>query len=203
MAVQYQYEPLKHGEIRVLTIVAGRFGDPILSRLEHFDLYEAMDRCEERFPLASEWDSFWSLFDSQAHGYEAISYVWGSKELSHQLYCPDASHLHITESLHTAFQYLRCKDRDRRVWADAVCINQSDLAERAAQVAMMAYIFQCARRTLVWLGEAQPRDTLAFALLHAADAVDWEHQLRDDDANSTNITASKEDPLLEFLAQEP
>lgn len=39
------------------------------------------------------------------------------------------------------------------IWIDQLCINQSDIQERADQVAIMDQIFSKAERTLVWLGE--------------------------------------------------
>lgn len=38
------------------------------------------------------------------------------------------------------------------MWVDAVCINQSDVAERASQVAMMGSIYSTAKHVDIWLG---------------------------------------------------
>ena len=38
------------------------------------------------------------------------------------------------------------------LWIDAICINQEDLAERAAQVKLMDRVYAQAEATLVWLG---------------------------------------------------
>jgi hypothetical protein len=38
------------------------------------------------------------------------------------------------------------------LWADALCINQSDLEERASQVQLMAQIYTGASKVLIWLG---------------------------------------------------
>jgi Heterokaryon incompatibility protein (HET) len=40
----------------------------------------------------------------------------------------------------------------RVLWADAICINQDNLAERAEQVTFMRYISE-GPRVLIWLGE--------------------------------------------------
>lgn len=40
-----------------------------------------------------------------------------------------------------------------RIWIDAICINQSDDAEKSVQVAMMADIYAGAKNVIVWLGE--------------------------------------------------
>jgi hypothetical protein len=38
------------------------------------------------------------------------------------------------------------------LWADALCINQADLDERAEQIKLMADIYSTGDRTLIWLG---------------------------------------------------
>ncbi|KAJ4362571.1 hypothetical protein N0V83_010665 [Neocucurbitaria cava] len=50
------------------------------------------------------------------------------------------------------------------LWVDAVCINQNDGLEKAAQVMMMQDIYQKAERVVVWLGEedAQSNKGLDF-----------------------------------------
>lgn len=45
------------------------------------------------------------------------------------------------------------REGSRLLWADAVCINQADDAERGSQVGMMGRIYGQAARTLVWLGD--------------------------------------------------
>lgn len=38
-------------------------------------------------------------------------------------------------------------------WADAICINQGDVGERSAQVAMMGKIFRSSAYVLAWFGQ--------------------------------------------------
>lgn len=40
------------------------------------------------------------------------------------------------------------------IWIDSICINQNDILERNAQVALMASIYQSARSVIIWLGPA-------------------------------------------------
>ena len=42
--------------------------------------------------------------------------------------------------------------RDFRLWADALCINQADIAERGRQVLLMADIYSSAELVFAWLG---------------------------------------------------
>jgi hypothetical protein len=91
------------------------------------------------------------------YDFQAISYVWGHKYPPKTLFCNDKHRLtpiplEITASLHSAPVRFRHPDRDRWLWADAVCINQDDPAEKSKQVLLMAQIYTNASRTLIWLG---------------------------------------------------
>jgi hypothetical protein len=48
---------------------------------------------------------------------------------------------------------LRNKSGKRRMWIDALCINQADLHERSQQVSFMKEIHDRAGDVIVWLGE--------------------------------------------------
>lgn len=89
--------------------------------------------------------------------YEAVSYCWGPPVEGWQLYDESLRlrgvEMTIKGNLADALRRFRYQDRERRLWVDALCINQEDHAERADQVAMMAQIYAKAARTLVWLGE--------------------------------------------------
>ncbi|KAK5652292.1 hypothetical protein OQA88_10640 [Cercophora sp. LCS_1] len=63
----------------------------------------------------------------------------------------------ITKNLARAIRYLRSDFLPRRMWIDAICINQRDVVERSHQVLRMRDIFRLAHRVLVWLGP--PDDT--------------------------------------------
>jgi hypothetical protein len=53
---------------------------------------------------------------------------------------------------------VRLADRPRILWADAICINQNNDAERGNQVALMGRIYTQARRTLICLGAGSHDD---------------------------------------------
>ncbi|KAJ2896463.1 uncharacterized protein MKZ38_005551 [Zalerion maritima] len=84
--------------------------------------------------------------------YSAISYVWGSPSLPSQQITVDNTPVSITPSLFWALSRLRLPEQDRLVWADAVCINQSDISERSSQVAIMNLIYSSADKVLICLG---------------------------------------------------
>jgi len=83
--------------------------------------------------------------------YEAISYTWGQPLLTCALHVDDGTQVCVTENLDRALRYLRYNDRDRLLWADAACINQSDDAEKAVQIPLMVDIFRGAQRVMAWL----------------------------------------------------
>lgn len=61
----------------------------------------------------------------------------------------------MTESLAAALRAFRYPaDTSRILWADAIYIEQSDLAERSKQVSMMGELHSSAMRVLVWSGPA-------------------------------------------------
>src|SRR5947209_16619892 len=82
--------------------------------------------------------------------YTALSYVWGDLSDIRFIEC-NGSPLSITKNLDVALQHLWT--RPGSFWIDAICINQADLSERAAQVSLMGDIYANASETIIWLGE--------------------------------------------------
>lgn len=58
----------------------------------------------------------------------------------------------VTDNLYNALVHLREVDKPRTLWADAVCINQSDPQEHAEQVTRMQNVYARASKVIVWLG---------------------------------------------------
>ncbi|RDI88464.1 hypothetical protein Vi05172_g1473 [Venturia inaequalis] len=69
--------------------------------------------------------------------------------------------------LYSALKSLRNSEGDRVIWIDALCINQNDNKERADQVALMAEVYSCARKVVIWLGESYSNVDPAFNTIHA------------------------------------
>ncbi|KAK0648465.1 heterokaryon incompatibility protein-domain-containing protein [Cercophora newfieldiana] len=94
------------------------------------------------------------LWDNFEPKYEALSYEWGSPRDTETVYVngPAVTKLTVRCNLASALRFLRYADRVRTLWIDAVCINQSDIAERGAQIPRMTNIYQLAQRVLAWLG---------------------------------------------------
>jgi hypothetical protein len=130
---------------------------------------------------------------SAAPAYEALSYVWGSPERTHNVTVKTFSdflyehvartapvgkqqellqrirprHLPISRNLSVALEHLRLPAEPRLLWIDAICINQDDIPERSEQVNKMGSIYTKARRVVLWLGEEADDSTSALATLKA------------------------------------
>ena len=58
--------------------------------------------------------------------FEALSYVWGQARAVHPVLC-DGGAVSITQNLDDALRSLRLPTQARRLWVDAVCIDQQNL----------------------------------------------------------------------------
>ncbi|KAK8106967.1 HET-domain-containing protein [Apiospora kogelbergensis] len=121
------YKPLsKPNDIRLLDILPGAAEEPPSISLRAVNLSDDPD-------------------------FEALSYVWGDVKKTKEILC-NGHLVRVTANLHDALHQLRLPDRPRTLWADALCINQSDLDERSQQVRIMHLIYQSCRRCVIWLG---------------------------------------------------
>ncbi|KAK6073975.1 hypothetical protein SCUP515_06640 [Seiridium cupressi] len=145
MAAEFHYQPLpSRRHIRVLEL-----------RMED----------DETATLVG-WLRDVDLDDVERISYHAISNTWESQERTHDLQLGDSSSIiRITPNLDGALRQIR--KSIRRVWADAVCINQYDNAEKSSQIPLMADVFRDAARVLVWLGK-ENRYTEPMKILKAA-----------------------------------
>jgi hypothetical protein len=104
-----------------------------------------------------------TLFDTK---YEALSYTWGTDEHTHSIQVNTGT-VGVTRNLFFALLALRQSTSSRVLWVDALCINQPDLRERAAQVHQMGHIYHCAHQVLVWLGEEADDSNKALEIIRA------------------------------------
>ncbi|KAF5010254.1 hypothetical protein FDECE_3572 [Fusarium decemcellulare] len=123
------YFTLDERQVRILILEPGRYGDQLVCELATVELGDDPE-------------------------FEALSYCWGDKH--------DVRHIivnghpwTITKNLHSALQRLRFEDRHRRIWADAICINQTDDIEKSHQVNLMKDIFTRATGTTLFIGDYQ------------------------------------------------
>ncbi|CZT19198.1 uncharacterized protein RCC_05044 [Ramularia collo-cygni] len=136
----YPYTPLNEGEIRILGVDRTGRGDHKM--FSHVPLLYLSDDAQ-----SDHW---------------ALSYTWGDTAATKEIRI-DGHTAHISHSLHDAlaaivkahmWQNMRLNKPGSRyllLWADQICINQDDIAEKNRQVAMMTQIYQKAELVLVWL----------------------------------------------------
>jgi hypothetical protein len=142
MSSTYQYEELPTGKwMRLLKLLSGKSRNQI-----HLELFTA------------ELES--------APPYEAISYCWGDPDDQEEILCCGRS-MYITRSLYSGLKCFRYPQKTRTLWADAVCIDQSNDNDKGHQVNMMGDVYDHASTVLVWLGEASTLAAeKAFHLIH-------------------------------------
>ena len=83
----------------------------------------------------------------------AVSYVWYDQQLEVPMTC-NHKKLLITNSLGSALEKLVPWSRGTYLWADGICINQGDIAERNHQVSLMGNIYGRASKVLAHLGNS-------------------------------------------------
>lgn len=126
------YRPLDadRGEIRIIELLPGSFDSDI--------------RCHLKYT---------TLDSPESIPYEALSYVWGKPDFTEPLEF-EGHQVLVTKNLATALRHLRpdANGSPRRIWVDAICINQNDVAERNHQVTIMKDIYSHCTADLAWLG---------------------------------------------------
>lgn len=149
MADNSIYAPLppKSHTIRLLRLWPGKWTDEIASNLEECSIAEAQ------------------------HSYVTISYTWGNHAFGNidttkqVLITCNRRRVPISENLFAILRRLRLPDSSILVWADALCINQTDTTERTHQVGMMGEIYRNSRETVIWLGEQTASDDVGDRFL--------------------------------------
>ncbi|CAJ2506386.1 Uu.00g005160.m01.CDS01 [Anthostomella pinea] len=139
--------------------------------------YEALDPSRREIRLLDLLPS--KDADAQIHGNlrtvsledrprcEALSYTWGSPSEGRSILIGKVYHVGVTNNLFRALRWFRRSRHERTMWIDAICINQSDTAERCKQVAIMGDIYKSAECVDVWLGDVQgPLPRMLTGRLH-------------------------------------
>lgn len=98
-------------------------------------------------PSATPEDPQWHPFQR----YEALSYVWGGLDNQHQILLGGDKVINVTKNLYSALRSLRLPHAGRKLWIDAVCINQSDYEEKKLQLALMKRVYQQADKVIAYL----------------------------------------------------
>lgn len=92
-----------------------------------------------------------TCLDKDPIAYEALSYVWGSSGSNDSIIC-DGQTLKVTTNCLAAMRSLRRRKVPRKLWIDAICIDQTSIPERNSQVKLMGDVYALSQRVLIWLG---------------------------------------------------
>ncbi|KAI0970944.1 heterokaryon incompatibility protein-domain-containing protein [Xylaria arbuscula] len=89
--------------------------------------------------------------------YEPVSYAWGDPTTRKQIIC-DGVPVSVTTSAYQLLRRFRKRCKERIIWLDGICIDQTNNKEKNHQVAFMSHIYSHGSQTLVWLGEVGDRN---------------------------------------------
>jgi len=177
----YVYEPLSDDQdpdapyIRLLLLLPGERDSPIHCRLIRATLKDS--------PF-----------------FEALSYVWGKPGETTQIQL-HGSNFQATLNLENALRHLRYKNRQRCLWVDAVCINQSDNAEKSSQVILMPDIYSQAAQVLFWLGQADEHSDVTCDMISQ-----WYHEAlkkaKHEDKNTDSTAIAKKTEIFSMPAED-
>lgn len=130
------YSPLEFdsangiAQFRVATLIPGEWSEPIRCRLTVHSLHKPPQ-------------------------YKTISYAWGDPMDTGRVSVGGVE-LTVPSSLELCLRYLRDNETAIDLWTDAICIDQTNLSERALQVMQMGYIYWNCVSMYIWLGEPGP-----------------------------------------------
>ncbi|KAM5366082.1 hypothetical protein ACJZ2D_010687 [Fusarium nematophilum] len=110
-----------------------------------------------------------SLTDPALPAFVALSYVWGDLNDTLPLSVSEGT-VQVTRNLHEILECLSSANFTDLLWIDALCINQNDLSERAAQVALMGEIYSRASYVLAFLSPLSGPYHLGLSFLEQAAA---------------------------------
>ena len=170
----YTYQPIdsSQGEVRILIVpfdakaTLGRASlGPLKGTLKNYLLPIT------KLPRAQRL-----LRASQLPFFNALSYVWGDDSKPQEIII-DGKSIPITQNLYDGLRALqKTSCGPVRVWADALCICQDNLAERSAQIMLMREIYHCASMVVIWLGPNSDEGRRAFKfidkLTHGDESID-------------------------------
>lgn len=137
----FKYQALETADtIRILVVhPASTFLDPLVAELIH---------APRRYNIGQQT---YLIFQD----YTAVSYHWGPPEFASRICCNDST-IRVTLHVEYMLRRLRRTTEPRRLWVDAICLNQSDAAEKSIQIQKMRQIYEEAKKVIIWLGEPTP-----------------------------------------------
>jgi hypothetical protein len=154
IGAQYVYPPIDsiRGEIRILNVNPGKQGCDLGLSFEVLCIH-----------------------DNPLEDFDAVSYRWRS-QIKTQPVTIDEQLFVLTSNQSQIIQDLRYTDSNRRIWIDAICIDQTNVVERSQQVQLMRLIYSKAHRVCVWIDDEISRDSCVYdhflRLEHESDVIE-------------------------------
>lgn len=106
----------------------GQANGPMYEQLPCGDFFRVLKSRPDNWDDEIECDLTIRAFEGSRKEYDAISYVWGDSNETVNVTC-DGKEVPMSISLQDALRNFRHPSHIRRLWADAICINQHDDAE--------------------------------------------------------------------------
>ena len=151
--VDYHYEPLVPGQVRIVTL------------FQHHDTAEELPSgCENLWCTLENVEALYAK-------YTAISYEWGSQDKPFSILVMDRDKnllgaIRLTATLkNVLFDLIQSPIEPKVFWIDQLCIDQSDKRDKSIQVPQMGRIYRNASQVLTYLGPAEPRDPEGLELM--------------------------------------
>ena len=167
--------------------MATRYVYQSLQSPEHIRLLDLGDEDEYRL----SWNPplrIVSFPRNECPPYECVSYAWITNRRDIELELEDGRVIMITSSIETALPFLTNATRTGYLWIDQICIDQDNIPERNAQVAMMGDIYREAQRLLVWLSQ---RDRCSDLVLELADVLPERQVVSEDEYWTKSVEPDK------------
>lgn len=111
------------------------------------------------------------------HSYDAISYTWadenGNSDRRENISLLDqGATVAVTSNCITLLEQLRYPNKRRRVWIDAICIDQQSDSDRYHQVHRMDRIYMSAKKVIAYTGEATAESDMLFDWMNSVHPKD-------------------------------
>ncbi|PVH93757.1 HET-domain-containing protein, partial [Periconia macrospinosa] len=87
--------------------------------------------------------------------YEALSYVWGDDKITKDIIVRGVT-ISVTVNLFKFLSVLRSPTTDKLIWADAICIDQTNDKEKTHQIGLMTRIYRNCRKAHIWFDHFTP-----------------------------------------------
>ena len=206
---QASYEPLQHpNDIRLLAVRPGNDDEPIHC------MHLGPTNLDEPHPSAQTLTAD-NPRSTQARPYFALSYAWGINWHTEPIFINGAPGS-ITVNLFSFLKMYRrmisgtLVDKGKlssiAIWIDALCIDQSNITEREAQVKLIDRVYQHATSVIIYIGEsseAQHFDALLDQIIDAGHRLESVYKTPQPSSSAARSIPSQQNTYEERQYVEP